>query len=108
MSGHSAIVPTTNPGRVTTRESHRTPVRTGSARRWKEFVRRRAPREGEIIGVDDDTYPMDVGSSIRYELAFAHIPEREELPEPLTVADIDRFIVPAGRQGRTYFGVDWH
>ena len=55
-----------------------------------------------------DADPMDVGSSIRYELAFAHIPEREELPEPLTVADIDRFIAHSGRQGRTYSGVDWH
>jgi hypothetical protein len=75
--------------------------------RWRELVERHAAERGEIIGVDEDTYPMDAGSSTRYERAFADLPTREELPEPLTIDQVDRFVRQSSAAGRTYSGVEW-
>jgi hypothetical protein len=64
--------------------------------RWEALIREHA----EVIGVDRDTYPMDPGSTLRYQRAFQSIPTRQPLPEqPLTVAQVDQF---AREQGDRY------
>jgi hypothetical protein len=66
--------------------------------RWASLVQQHARVNGEIVGVDRDTYPMDAGSTIRYTKAFKRaIPARYPLPEPLCIDDIDRFIDEADR-----------
>jgi hypothetical protein len=63
---------------------------------WRQMIEAHATDHADIIGVDEDTYPVDTGSTVRYQPAFKALPFREDLPEPLTVADLDRFV--ASRQ----------
>ena len=51
-----------------------------------------ARTRGEVLGVDEHAYPLDAGSTMRYQPAFASLPPRHSLPAPLDVADIDRFL----------------
>ena len=59
--------------------------------RWEDLVQRHARRRAEIIGVDEEAYPLDAGSTARYQTAFADIPTRVPFPAPLSITDIDRF-----------------
>jgi hypothetical protein len=61
-------------------------------RRWRELVASRARVRGEVIGVDEDSYPLDTGSTMRFQPAFAALPPRHPLPAPLDVGDVDRFL----------------
>jgi hypothetical protein len=69
-------------------------------RQWRDLVAAAARVRGEVIGVDEDAYPMDVGSSMRYQPAFAALPARQPLPAPLGVSDVDRFLDTATRSYR--------
>jgi hypothetical protein len=60
--------------------------------RWRELVASRAGERGEVIGVDEASYPTDLGATSRYEPAFASLPARHPLPPPLPIADIDGFV----------------
>lgn len=60
--------------------------------RWRELIRTAAREHAEIIGVDEDAYPVDTGSTLRYQPAFEALPYRQPIPPPLTAADIDRFL----------------
>ena len=62
-----------------------------SAARWEELITANAPRAG-LIGVDRDAYPLDLGSTMRYREAFAQIPVRLPVPEPLDISHVDRFV----------------
>jgi hypothetical protein len=59
---------------------------------WRELVASAARVRGEVIGVDENAYPLDTGSTMRYQPAFAALPPRHPLPPPLDVSDIDRFL----------------
>jgi hypothetical protein len=59
---------------------------------WRELVASRAGERGEVIGVDEASYPTDLGATSRYEPAFAALPARHPLPPPLPIADIDGFV----------------
>lgn len=58
---------------------------------WTDLAQHHASKSGGLIGVDKRTYPLDIGSTLRFSKAFADIPTRQELPTPLTVTDIDTF-----------------
>jgi hypothetical protein len=60
--------------------------------RWRELAASAATTHGEVIGVDENAYPLDTGSSMRYQPAFAALPPRHPLPAPLTMTDIDHFL----------------
>ncbi|WP_346158045.1 hypothetical protein [Nonomuraea recticatena] len=60
--------------------------------RWQELIEKYAREEGEIVGVDIRAYPLDVGSSLRYQPAYAALPSRQPMPAPLAMRDIDRFL----------------
>ena len=63
---------------------------------WRALVESAARVHGEVIGVDEHAYPLDTGSTMRYQPAFAALPPRHPLPAPLDVADIDRFLETGG------------
>jgi hypothetical protein len=65
---------------------------TVPVQRWRELVASRARARGEVIGVDETSYPADLGATARFEPAFASLPQRYPLPPPLLVADIDAFV----------------
>ncbi len=71
--------------------------------RWRELVTSAARVRGEVIGVDSAAYPLDTGSTMRYQPAFAALPPRHPLPAPLDVADIDRCLDAAGSS----YGFTW-
>jgi hypothetical protein len=73
------------------------------AERWEELLVHHAMRQGELIGVDREAYPMDLGSTARYNEAFKSIPSRQPLPRPLDISDLDQFATQAAPRYR----VDW-
>jgi len=58
---------------------------------WRQLAISRATVAGDVIGVDEDSYPIDPGSTLRFQPAFAAITGRHPLPAPLDIADLDRF-----------------
>jgi hypothetical protein len=71
--------------------------------RWRELVASAARVHGEVIGVDASAYPLDSGSTMRFQPAFAALPPRHPLPAPLDLADIDRFLDASGSS----YGLTW-
>jgi hypothetical protein len=66
------------------------------AQQWRELAAERARVHGDLIGVDQDAYPLDTGSSMRYTPAYASLPPRHCLPPPLPVEDVTRFVAEHG------------
>ncbi|GFZ88390.1 hypothetical protein [Nesterenkonia alkaliphila] len=58
---------------------------------WEQLARSSARRRGEVIGVDKQAYPADTGAAFRYQEAFKELGPHRELPNPLTVEDVDAF-----------------
>ncbi|TQM55661.1 hypothetical protein FHU43_0436 [Halopolyspora algeriensis] len=71
--------------------------------RWRALAAEQAAGAGEVLGVDEDAYPLDAGSSLRYTPAFRSLPPRHSLPPPLSIEDIDEFRA----QTSTMHAVDW-
>jgi hypothetical protein len=65
-------------------------------RHWRELIASKARVHGEVIGVDEDSYPLDTGSTMRFQPAFAALPPRQPLPTPLDSSDIEHFLDSAG------------
>jgi hypothetical protein len=59
---------------------------------WRELIESKAREHAEIIGVDENAYPLDIGSTMRYQPAFEALPFRHPIPAPLTPEDIDLFL----------------
>jgi hypothetical protein len=59
---------------------------------WRNLVASAASTRGDVIGVDEDAYPLDTGSTMRYQPAFAALAPRHPLPAPLAVTEIDQFL----------------
>lgn len=58
---------------------------------WEQLARQHAGERGEVIGVDPDKFPLDPGNPLRYEDALKDAGPHRELPEPLTVDELDAF-----------------
>ncbi len=71
--------------------------------RWRQLVSSAATVSGEVIGVDEEAYPLDSGSSMRYQPAFSALRPRHPLPTPLDVSDVDRFLDGSG----TSYALTW-
>ncbi len=63
---------------------------------WRRLVASSAKIDGQVIGVDEDAYPLDTGSTLRFQPAFAALPARHPLPAPLDLADLDSFLTTSG------------
>ncbi|WP_022873446.1 hypothetical protein [Nesterenkonia alba] len=59
--------------------------------RWRQLARAHAQERGEVIGIDEQAYPADTGGAFRYQEAMKTAGEHRELPEPLSVQDVDAF-----------------
>nr|ADN15162.1 conserved hypothetical protein [Gloeothece verrucosa PCC 7822] len=74
-----------------------------SIEQWRAVLAR-AKEKGDFIGVDQDKYPRDFASMIRYYTDLKRtISQRYPLPEPLTLEQLDQFISEQGQQ----FPVRW-
>ena len=62
-----------------------------SVSQWRQFAISHATVDADVIGVDEDSYPIDTGSTLRFQPAFAALPARHPLPAPLDIADLDGF-----------------
>jgi hypothetical protein len=70
--------------------------------RW-QAVLDRARREGRFLGVNPGRFPRDFGSAVRYYYKLKQLDGDYPLPDPLTLAQLDRFLADQG--GR--FAVRW-
>jgi hypothetical protein len=68
--------------------------------RWRELVASAAAVRGELIGIGQDAYPLDTGSTLRFQPAFAQLPPRHPLPAPLAVTGINQFLHASDRSHR--------
>lgn len=59
---------------------------------WERLIRQHARVHGEIIGVDKNAFPADLGSTLRFQPAFASLPPRHPLPPPLDIEEIESFV----------------
>jgi hypothetical protein len=59
---------------------------------WRALLQRAARGHAAIIGVDTDAYPLDTGSTARFQRGFRSVPARHHLPAPLSVIDVDEFV----------------
>lgn len=59
--------------------------------RWRQILNQ-AQSTARFIGVDEQEFPRDYASFIRYHTELKrHIPARQPLPQPLTLEEFDRF-----------------
>jgi hypothetical protein len=67
-----------------------------SIERWRTVLNR-ARQRGAFVGVEEDKYPRDFATLIRYYTDLQPtIPARYPLPAPLTLEQLDKFIELAG------------
>ena len=64
--------------------------RVVSVSQWRQLAISHAT-VADVIGVDEHSYPIDTGSALRFQPAFAALPARHPLPAPLDIADLDGF-----------------
>jgi hypothetical protein len=65
---------------------------------WRELIESKAREQAEIIGVDENAYPLDIGSTMRYQPAFEALPFRHAIPAPLTLEDIHLFLAESPKE----------
>ncbi|MCP2260662.1 Acireductone dioxygenase (methionine salvage), cupin superfamily [Streptoalloteichus tenebrarius] len=58
---------------------------------WRALAAR-ATRHGALVGVAEDAYPTDIGSTVRYAAALARHGPRHPLPPPLPLSIVDDFL----------------
>lgn len=71
---------------------------------WRELIESEAGERAAIIGVDEDAYPVDTGSTMRYQPAFEALPFRHPIPPPVSPDDIDLFVEESPK---VYPGLRW-
>ncbi len=72
-----------------------------SIERWRSILDR-AQRQGQFIGVDEDTYPADLASFPHHYTELKKLDGNYSIP-PLTLDQLDRFLAQAGDQ----YAVNW-
>lgn len=71
-------------------------VGLASIEQWRTVLTR-AKQKGQFVGVDEDKYPRDFASMIRYYTDLKRtISTRYPLPKPLTLEQLDQFIEQQG------------
>lgn len=65
---------------------------------WEQLAGEFAAETGEVIGVDPEAYPADTGANFRYQKSIEALPQRLDMPEPLTVEEVDAFDRTAATQ----------
>jgi hypothetical protein len=63
--------------------------------RWRSLVGR-ARKRGAFVGVDEQRFPRDFATLIRYYTEVKKIPARYPLPGPLALSHLDAFLERAG------------
>jgi hypothetical protein len=66
-----------------------------SIERWRA-VTRRARKRGSLIGVDEEEFPRDYATFVRYHTDLKKIPARYPMPGPLALGQLDAFLQRAG------------
>ncbi len=59
---------------------------------WRELIECKAREHAAVIGVDEDAYPVDTGSTVRFSPAFRALPFRYPIPPPISAEDVDKFL----------------
>lgn len=65
--------------------------------RWRSILERASTR-GRLIGVDEEKFPRDFGSFIRYHEELKEIQARYPIPGPLALSQLDVFLAEAGER----------
>lgn len=58
---------------------------------WERLATWYARGRGEVIGLDREAYPVDTGAAFRYQEAMKSAGEHRELPDPLSLEEVDAF-----------------
>lgn len=66
-----------------------------SIEEWRSALTR-AQNHGQLIGVNEQTYPNDMASFIRHYTELKKVKGRYPIPEPLTLDQLDQFLVEGG------------
>lgn len=79
------------------------PIEGVSIDDWRAVLER-ASVSGEFVGVDEDRFPYDFASFLRYNAALQkQVPFRHETPAPATAAELDAFLAARGHRYRVKF-----
>jgi hypothetical protein len=62
---------------------------------WREVLSF-ARKTGSFVGVDEDAFPMDFATFVRYQTELKNVPARYPMPGMLTLNQLDRFLQEAG------------
>ena len=73
-----------------------------SIERWRALTRR-ARKYGGFVGVDEEEFPRDYATFVRYHTDLKKIPARYPMPGPLTLGQLDGFLQGA----RDRYPVRW-
>jgi hypothetical protein len=63
--------------------------------RWRSILKR-ARRQGSFVGVDEQRFPRDFATFVRYHTDMKKIPARYPRPGPLSLDRLDAFLEQAG------------
>ncbi len=74
--------------------------------RWRQVLQR-ARRHGEFIGVDEQKYPRDFATFVRYHTDMKRIPARYPLPGALALSQFDQFLAEVGNRYQVRFLEEW-
>jgi hypothetical protein len=69
---------------------------------WRSVLQR-AGKIGSFLGVDEQAFPRDFATLVRYHHALARVRKRYPMPRPLALEELDAFL---GRHWERY-AVDW-
>jgi len=66
-----------------------------SIERWREVLER-ARKHGSFVGVDEQKFPRDYATFVRYHVEIKKLRPRYPIPEPLPLHRLDEFLERAG------------
>jgi hypothetical protein len=66
-------------------------IGVASIERWKSILQK-ARQQGRFIGIDENKYPKDIFTYLRYNRELRQIPGRFPMPEPLSLEQLDNFL----------------
>jgi hypothetical protein len=76
-------------------------IGVASIDRWRSILQK-ARQQGRFIGVDEDKYPKDILTYLRYNRALRQIPGRFPMPDPLSLEQFDTFLKNSRRYPVTF------